>query len=78
MQPIFAYLSGLAATIILLHRLWSYAPLGRTFTTAAIIGLGVYMVLLGGYAFVRYIATRPEPEEETATEGEEEAPQAEG
>ena len=72
MQPIYVYLSGLAATFALLHRLWSYAPLERAFFGAAGIGLSVYLVLLLGHAFTRYIAKQAEaakqaaePEEET-------------
>ena len=63
MRPLFVYLSALAATFTLLHRLWSYAPLSTAFLGAAGVGLGVYAVLTVGYFFVRQIAERAALEE---------------
>ena len=79
MQPIYVYLSGLAAAFTLLHRLGSYAPIERAFIGAAGAGLGVYVVLVLGHAVVRFIAERPRPEEPAAeSEGEEKKAAAEG
>ena len=64
MRPLFVYLSALAATFTLLHRLWSYTPLETAFLGAAGVGVGVYAVLSVSYLLVQRIAERAELEKE--------------
>ncbi|BBM68942.1 hypothetical protein [Rhodothermus marinus] len=71
MQSLFTYISGLLSVFVLFLQLWRFASLDRALLTAALTGLGAFLVLQVGYVAIRWILTLAPPRTEADESAEE-------
>ncbi len=71
MQSLFTYISGLLSVVVLFLQLWQFASLDRALLTAALTGLGAFLVLQVGYVAIRWILTLAPPRTEADESAEE-------
>lgn len=62
MDSLFAQVSGLAGVLVLLHQLWSYAPIERTVYASVGTAIAMYLVLVVGHTVVRQILSYQPPQ----------------
>jgi len=74
MQSLFTYISGLLSVVVLFLQLWQFASLDRALLTAALTGLGAFLVLQLGYVAIRWILTLAPPRTEAVSRPKKTAP----
>ncbi|WP_397546125.1 hypothetical protein ABUL39_08530 [Rhodothermus marinus] len=71
MQSLFTYISGLLSVFVLFLQLWQFASLDRALLTAALTGLGAFLVLHLGYVAIRWILTLAPPQNDAGQQRKE-------
>ncbi len=71
MQSLLTYISGLVGVFVLFLQLWQFAPLDRALLTAALTGLGAFLVLHLGYWVIQWILTLAPPRDKANQQHEE-------